>query len=54
MEVTILVVDDEKVIGKTVSNSLKLFGDKIFVADSVREAIEELLQINQCNIVITP
>ena len=53
MEVTILVVDDEKVIGKTVSSSLKLFGYKIFVADSVREAIE-LLQINQCDIVITP
>lgn len=52
MEVTILVVDDEKVIGKTVSSSLKLFGYKIFVADSVREAIE-LLQINQCDIVIT-
>ena len=46
------MVDDEKVIGKTVSSSLKLFGYKIFVADSVREAIE-LLQINQCDIVIT-
>ena len=52
MDVAILVVDDEKVIGKTVSSSLKLFGYKIFVADSVREAIE-LLQINQCDIVIT-
>jgi DNA-binding response OmpR family regulator len=52
MKVSILVVDDEKVIGKMVSSALELFGYEVFVTDSIREAIE-LLQINQCDIVIT-